>query len=409
MAVYERTEGIATVVKFMPLVWAALWRNRTESVLTLLALSVAFALFGTMITLNAAYQRAIDDTRMDRLIVACAFDCGAIPLGYREQLARIHGVTAVGAQTWIGGHERDEQHPIMVMFVDQGMRSAWPELPLSPADWRALDANPSGIFLSRQAAARRAVRAGAMVAVTTYLGSNRADGNPAWYFTVLGFVPDPPGWKSGVATPTSNPATIVGNLSYWENSIHPAERDTVVLMRVAVDRPEHARAVCREIEARFANATPALYCVPAREDAEETADANINMRQISLGTGAAGLFMILFLCANGVAESVRERLPEFGVLKAMGYGDGRIAALVILEAAVPTVLAALIGSALARAVDALVAHLAVTGVIDVPEVHASIAAFGWALAVALLIALLSAVAPLYRLRHIDVAAVMAGR
>jgi len=46
-------------------------------------------------------------------------------------------------------------------------------------------------------------------------------------------------------------------------------------MRVAVDRPEHARAVCREIEARFTNATPALYCVPAREDAEETAEANI--------------------------------------------------------------------------------------------------------------------------------------
>jgi putative ABC transport system permease protein len=378
-------------------------------VLTLLALSVAFALFGTMLTLNAAYQRAIEDTRMDRLLVACAFDCGAIPLGYREQLARIPGVTAVGAQTWIGGHERDEQHPIMVMFVDQRMRSAWPELPLSPADWRALDANPSGIFLSREAAARYAVRAGDMVAVTTYLGSNRADGNPAWYFTVLGFVPDPPGWKSGVATPTSNPATVIGNLSYWENSIHPAERNIAVLMRVAVDRPENARAVCRDIEARFTNATPALYCVPARDDAEETADANINMRQISLGIGAAGLFMILFLCANGVAESVRERLPEFGVLKAMGYGDGRIAALVILEAALPTVLAALLGGAFARAVDALVAHLAATGVIDVPEVHASIAAFGWALAVALLIALLSAVAPLYRLRHIDVAAVMAGR
>jgi putative ABC transport system permease protein len=409
LPVYERTEGIATVVKFMPLVWAALWRNRTESVLTLVALSVAFALFGTMITLNAAYQRAIEDTRMDRLIIACAFDCGAIPLGYREELARIPGVTAVGAQSWIGGYERDQQHPIMVMFVDQGMRLAWPELPLSPADWRALDANPSGIFLSRQAAARYAVRAGDMLAVTTYLGSNRADGNPAWFFTVLGFVPDPPGWKSGVATPTSNPATIVGNLSYLENSIQAGERGMVNLMRVAVDRPEHARAVCREIEARFTNANPALYCVPARDDAEETADANINMRQISLGIGAAGLFMILFLCANGVAESVRERLPEFGVLKAMGYGDGRIAALVILEAALPIVLAVLIGSALARAADALVAHLADGGVIDMPEVHASIASFAWALAVALLIALLSAVAPLYRLRHIDVAAVMAGR
>jgi putative ABC transport system permease protein len=114
-------------VKFIPLVWAALWRNRAESVLTLLALTVAFALFGTMVALNAAYERAIDDARMDRLIVACAFDCGAIPLGYREQLARIGGVTAVGGQVWLGGHEQDEHHQITVMFVDEGMRSAWPD------------------------------------------------------------------------------------------------------------------------------------------------------------------------------------------------------------------------------------------------------------------------------------------
>jgi len=389
-------------VKFVPLVWAALWRNLTESVLTLLALSVAFALFGTMIAANAAYEQAIDDARMDRLIIACAFDCGAIPLGYREQLARIGGVTAVGGQVWLGGHEQDEHHQITVMFVDEGMRSAWPELPMSPADWRALDVTPAGIFLTRKAAARRNVRTGDTVTLNLAPGS-RADGGTTWFFTVLGVIPDPPGWGQW------NPDLIVGNLRYFENSSDYDERSIVNFLRVAVDRPEHARAVCREIEARFTNASPALYCVPAREDAEERADANINMRQISLGIGAAGLFMILFLCANGIAESVRERLSEFGVLKAVGYGDGSIAVLVILEAAAPTVLAALIGGALARGVGAFLAHLAVKGVIDMPEMRASLAAFGWALAAALLIALVSALAPLYRLRRMDVAAVVAGR
>lgn len=396
-------------MRFIPLVWASLWRSRAESVLTLLAVSVAFALFGTMLTLNAAYERAIDDTRMDRLIVACAFDCGAIPLGYREQLAHLPHVTAVGGELWGSSwHGQDLGHPITVTFMDEGMRSAWPELPMSPADWRALDATPNGIFLSRKAAARRNVRVGDTVTMNSGPGAT-ADGTGTYYFTVLGFIADPPGSAAGSPGPRWNSETIVGNLRYQQNWGRLDERNFVHVMRVAVDRPEHARAVCREIETRFTNATAALHCVPAKEDAEETADANINMRQISLGIGAAGLFMILFLCANGVAESVRERLPEFGVLKALGYGDGRIAGLVILEAAVPTVLAALIGSALARAVDALVARLAVKGVIDIPEMHASLAAFGWALASALLIALLSAVAPLYRLRQADVAAVVAGR
>lgn len=395
-------------MKYLPLVWAALWRNRTESLLVLLALSIGFTLLGTMVMLNAAYTRAIDDIRMDRLIVACAFDCGIIPLGYREQLARIPHVTAVGGQLWLSGHQQDGRHPITVMFAEQHLRSAWPELPLSDQDWRSLDATPAGIFLTRTAAARRNVRVGDTLAMNSGPGGT-ADGTGNYYFTVLGFIPDPPGWGSSAGAPVGNPEMIVGNIRYQQNWGRLDERDLVNVMRIAVDRPEYARAVCREIEAWFTNATPALYCVPARDDAEETAEANINMRQISLGIAAAGLFMILFLHANGLAESVRERLPEFGVLKALGYDTGRIATLVILEAAVPTVLTAVIGSVLARAVAAIVSHLAIKGVIDVPQVHASVTAFVWALTAALLIALLSAVAPLHRLRHTDVAVIMAGR
>jgi ABC-type antimicrobial peptide transport system permease subunit len=93
----------------------------------------------------------------------------------------------------------------------------------------------------------------------------------------------------------------------------------------------------------------------------------------------------------------------------MGYRDSHIALLVILEAAVPTLVAALIGGALAWEVDALIEHLALKGVIDMPEMRTSFAAFGWALAAALLIALVSAVAPLLRIRRMDVAAVITGR
>jgi hypothetical protein len=399
----EHLESIVNV-KFMPVVWSALWRNRAESVLTLLALSVAFALFSVMIAINAAYEQAIYDTRIDRLIVTCAFDCGTIPLGYREQLARLGGVSAVGGELWVGGgKDPDEHHLTTVTFMDEGMRSAWPELPMTRADWRALDISPTGIFLTRTAAARRNARIGDTMTMNAGPGSG-TDGSGTWFFTVLGFIADPTGWGQ-----QWSPDMIVGNLRYFQNSGNPDERDLVNFLRVAVDRPEHARAVCREIEAWFTNATPALSCVPARENAEELMDANINMRQISLGIGAAGLFMILFLCANGTAESVRERLSEFGILQAIGFGNGRIAWLVILEAAAPTILAALIGSAVAPGVGTFLSHLAIKGVINIPAVRASPAALGWALAAALLIALLSAVAPLYRLLRADVAAMIARR
>ena len=395
-------------MKALPLAWAAVWRNPMESLLLIAGLSVGFALFGAMIAVNAAYQRAIDDLRMDRLIVACAFDCAAIPIGYEEQLARIPHVTAVASQTWIGEHDEDARQPITVMFVDEAMHSAWPELPMSSSDWRALSANPSGIFLTRSAAARRNFHVGDSVLM--YSGRDgTADGTGNWQFTVLGFMPDPPGWGSGSAGPPWNPDTIVGSLRYMQNWGRPDERDFVNVMRIAVDRPESARAVCREIEAWYTNASPALHCVPARDDAQELAEANINMRQISLGIAGAGLFMILFLCANGIAESVREHLREFGTLKALGFGNGRIAILVVLEAAIPALIAAVVGGAMALAISVLMARLVINGTVNMPEVPLSPSAFGLALAAALIIAVLSAIAPLLRLRRTDVAAVIAGR
>ena len=76
---------------------------------------------------------------------------------------------------------------------------------------------------------------------------------------------------------------------------------------------------------------------------------------------------------------------------------------------VVVILAALIGSALAPAVGMFLSHLAIKGVINIPAVRASPVALAWALAAALLIALLRAVAPLYRLLRTDVAAMIGRR
>ena len=43
------------------------------------------------------------------------------------------------------------------------------------------------------------------------------------------------------------------------------------------------------------------------------------------------MFFILFVAGNTMAQSIRERTNELAVLKTLGFGDGRILALVLLE------------------------------------------------------------------------------
>ena len=54
------------------------------------------------------------------------------------------------------------------------------------------------------------------------------------------------------------------------------------------------------------------------------------------------LFTILLVAGNTMAQAVRERTNELAVLKTLGFGDGRILRLVLLE----SMLIAVVGGAL---------------------------------------------------------------
>ena len=97
------------------------------------------------------------------------------------------------------------------------------------------------------------------------------------------------------------------------------------------------------------------------------------------------------------------------MLNTIGYRHLTLALLVFAEAAIPTVLAALLGSVLAAFIDAYVAHLAVQGAINMPRMLVSPAPFGWALGAALLIAMIGSASPLLRIRSMEVGAVVSGR
>ena len=66
------------MMKFLPLVWAALMRRPVRAVLTLLSVMVAFTLFGLMIGLNATFDMMAEKARADRIYTWPRFGGDAI-------------------------------------------------------------------------------------------------------------------------------------------------------------------------------------------------------------------------------------------------------------------------------------------------------------------------------------------
>ena len=142
------------------------------------------------------------------------------------------------------------------------------------------------------------------------------------------------------------------------------------------------------IEALFVNSGNPVYAETALASAQKSSQARVNTPLVTMVVAGAGLFMVLFLAGNGIYQSVRERIPEFAMLKTLGFSDWGVMALVFAEAAVPCLLGALIGLGLATAFAAKVPSLMPPSFyLPAPYLPASVLAIGMLCAV--LVALLA--------------------
>ncbi len=127
-------------MKYLPLVWSAIWRKPTEAVLTWLAVTASFALFGLMVGLHASYDQIIANARLDRIYIDARFPSASeteilMPIAARDQIARVEGVSAVAAVYYLQGYYQDPHQRARIRAVDEHMRLARPEWPLTPAQW----------------------------------------------------------------------------------------------------------------------------------------------------------------------------------------------------------------------------------------------------------------------------------
>ena len=108
-----------------------------------------------------------------------------------------------------------------------------------------------------------------------------------------------------------------------------------------------AGAIAKAIDAQFANSPNETRTQTesglAQMQLKQVGDINFIVTAI---VGAV-LFTLLFLTANTMMQSVRERTPELAVLKTLGFSDGKVLALVLTEAFALCTFAALVGLALA--------------------------------------------------------------
>jgi putative ABC transport system permease protein len=322
-------------VRYVPLILSNLFRKKTRTALTAGSFAVALFLFGVLAVVDGAFQQGVDVAGVDRLVVLNRVSIiQPLPLAYRDRLARIPGVTRVTFANWFGGVYQDERNFFPQFAIDhESYRQMFPEFVIPDDQWQAFLADREGAIVGQALAERFQWKVGDRIPIkgTIFQGN--------WEFNIRGVYRG-----QRVQDDTTQ---------FWFRWDYLDERKTfakgwVGWYTVRIADPDAAPRLVRAIDEQFAN-SPA----ETKTDTEKAFAASFvkqmgNIQLLILSIGSVVFFTLLLVTGNTMAIAVRERTRELAVLKAVGFADGLVLALVIAEAMVVAAVGGGVGLGLAK-------------------------------------------------------------
>ena len=112
---------------------------------------------------------------------------------------------------------------------------------------------------------------------------------------------------------------------------------------VKIKNPEQAESIAKEIDELFKNSLDETKTSTEEAFSRMFAEQIGNIGLIINSVLAASFFTILLLTGNTMSQAVRERTPELGALKAVGFPDRLIMFFVLAESFLLCVAGAIIG------------------------------------------------------------------
>jgi putative ABC transport system permease protein len=380
-------------MKYLPLVWAGIWRKTSRAVLMLLQIASAFLLFGLLQGLNSGIKQAIAKAHSDRLYVGSSVSLGVpVPISLLAQIKAVPGVKLATPLVQFPAIYQKQGQGIPMNGVDpEAFFGMFADYIVPKAAVEAMKSNRTGVILGSIPAKRYHLKVGDRLVLQSQVP--RKDGTNAWAFEILGIF-DVPSQPNG-----ANAAVV--NFDYL-NEARLADRDTALLYIALADSPAHAPAVAKAIDAAFANSTHETRTQSEGDLVSSQIQRIADVDLIVGGIIGAVFFALLLATGALMMQSIRERVPELAVLKTLGFSDQLVMGLILVEAIVFCVFSALVGLGLA----AVILPLA-KSTIGLTSVPAVVILSGVGFAVAL--AVVGGSVPAFRGLKLQVAEALAGR
>ncbi len=325
--------------RWLPLVWANLKRRKLRLVFTFVSILLAFLMFGMLDALRTSLAGVVNVVGADRVLTMSKVNMTVpLPRAHYTKIQTVPGVKAAAPFNWFGGIYKDAKRPIQMQATDPAaLLRVYPELKLKPEEIKAWEADRQGMIVGPLLASQYGWKVGDRVPIRSQIW-RKLDGSDTWQFDIVAIY--------DVAGTGVNKQSAFFQYDYWSESLQFG-KDTVGMISVRVDDPTRSDAIAERIDKEFENSPFETKTATERQFVKRLLEQIGDIGSILVSVTTAVFFTMLLVTANTMAQSVRERTNEIGVLKTLGFGGRTILGLVLSESLVLTLFGGLVGLVLA--------------------------------------------------------------
>ena len=324
-------------MKFLPLIWRNLGRRKIRTIFTLLSVFVAFVLFGILMAIRVAFSGTITVSGAERLVMIDKISLiNPIPLSYQQRIQSVEGVKDITHANWFGGIYQEPKNFFANMAVDpESWLRIYPEVAMPDDQKKAWLADRTGAVVGVDTAKRFGWKIGDRVPLQGVI-YQRPDRGP-WEFTIRGIYQSP---EKGFDN-----SQFFFHYNYMNETLRDQAygHDQVGWYVIKVADPSQSEPLSQRLDGMFANSPSETKTATEKAFVAGFAKQIGDIGQIMVWIATAVLFTILLVSANTMAQAIRERTNELGVLKTLGFSDGRILGLVLAESCLVAFLGGAVG------------------------------------------------------------------
>jgi putative ABC transport system permease protein len=382
-------------VKYLPLVWAGIWRKPGRAILMFLSVVNAFLLFGLLQGFVGGLSNAASGAHADLLFTTSRVSLyEPLPLSVAAGIRRVEGVRAVSPLVTFRGYYQTPRQFIRAYAVDVSqLPDATPALQVPADQLEALRKTRTGVIVSQDLAARYGWRIGQRIPLMSQVWTNE-DGTRAWSFQVVGI------YRADSSVLLRN--AMLMSYDYLDGARQNG-RETASAFILRLRSAGDADRVERAVDAMFRNSPDETRTASESQAALDAVKQIGDVGALSAAVVSAVFLALMFSVGATMHQAVRERTSELAMLKVFGLSASGLVALLVAESGVLFGVAAMIGLGLAAAaIGPITKLIGFTAIQPAPT-------FLWGIAAALLLALAASSLPALRAARLRIVDALAER